>query len=435
MFEQIINQLASRFGLRDQAPELLRELLKYITSDGVGGISGFLERFRSAGFGNIVSSWLGSGSAQTLSSADVETAIGDFFGKTATKLGISNSTVSSALAFLIPEVIRKIAPSGVLPSNHELLGKLGSYLTGTYETVQQKVSTAARAVEAPRRSIWPWVLVPLVLLLGWFFLREPEGTINPRLTVSNQEGKITYSGLVRDEATRNSILGALRSTFGEGNVQGEITLDKNVKKAPWMDRIGDIIASLKIPGADFSLDGNNIQLGGWLSAADRSSLMSKLRGFFGDGFSFGETGDKVGAAVKDATNRALAALSGLGAGFNGNALVEALNLAIVNFSSGSANVPADDGGLLKKAATVFKAAPKGTRVEIGGHTDNVGEPGANLKLSEARALSVKNALVAEGVPPAMLVAKGYGDTKPTASNDSEYGRFRNRRIEYSLVAK
>jgi flagellar motor protein MotB len=47
---------------------------------------------------------------------------------------------------------------------------------------------------------------------------------------------------------------------------------------------------------------------------------------------------------------------------------------------------------------------------------------------------VRGALVAAGVNGAVLVAKGYGDTKPVASNDSEYGRFRNRRIEYSIPA-
>jgi outer membrane protein OmpA-like peptidoglycan-associated protein len=46
---------------------------------------------------------------------------------------------------------------------------------------------------------------------------------------------------------------------------------------------------------------------------------------------------------------------------------------------------------------------------------------------------VKTALVDAGVPATMLTAKGYGDTRPRSTNDTEYGRFQNRRIEYTVV--
>jgi len=87
-----------------------------------------------------------------------------------------------------------------------------------------------------------------------------------------------------------------------------------------------------------------------------------------------------------------------------------------------------------RAAAILKTAPKDTVIEIGGHTDNTGDPAANQKLSEDRANDVRSALVAAGADGAVLVAKGYGDTRPVASNDTEYGKFRNRRIEYSIPA-
>jgi outer membrane protein OmpA-like peptidoglycan-associated protein len=110
-----------------------------------------------------------------------------------------------------------------------------------------------------------------------------------------------------------------------------------------------------------------------------------------------------------------------------------MNLAVVNFPTGSSEIPADARNLIAQAATVLKTAPKGTAIEIGGHTDNVGDAASNVTLSQARADAVRRALVSAGGHGAMLVAKGYGDTKPVASNDSEYGRFRNRRIEYSVL--
>ena len=65
------------------------------------------------------------------------------------------------------------------------------------------------------------------------------------------------------------------------------------------------------------------------------------------------------------------------------------------------------------------------------HTDNTGDAGRQLALSQQRADGVRMYLIQRGVPAAMLVAKGYGDARPIASNDTEEGRFRNHRIEFT----
>jgi outer membrane protein OmpA-like peptidoglycan-associated protein len=75
----------------------------------------------------------------------------------------------------------------------------------------------------------------------------------------------------------------------------------------------------------------------------------------------------------------------------------------------------------------------GMVIEISGHTDNQGAADYNLKLSESRAKSVVNYLVAAGVPAARLKFKGYGSSKPTASNDTEADRALNRRIEMVIL--
>jgi OmpA-OmpF porin, OOP family len=72
-------------------------------------------------------------------------------------------------------------------------------------------------------------------------------------------------------------------------------------------------------------------------------------------------------------------------------------------------------------------------IEIGGHTDNTGEASANVVLSQQRADAVKTALVSDGVSASMLSTKGYGSSRPRATNESDYGRFQNRRIEYVVV--
>ena len=145
----------------------------------------------------------------------------------------------------------------------------------------------------------------------------------------------------------------------------------------------------------------------------------------------GAVGFNVEDQIRMASEKAMSALSALKPGYAAPDLTSALNLEIINFATGSAQVPDYSMPFLNKAAEVIKLGPSGMVVEIGGHTDNTGDATANTTLSQQRAESVRNYLIQQGVPPTTLTAKGYGDTKPVASNDTEEGRFRNRRIEFS----
>lgn len=87
---------------------------------------------------------------------------------------------------------------------------------------------------------------------------------------------------------------------------------------------------------------------------------------------------------------------------------------------------------LNRLITFFKANPH-VRVEVSGHTDNVGNRESNLKLSTQRAQSVFNYLVKNGIPSTSIVCKGYGDSKPVAPNTSDENRQLNRRIEFMII--
>ncbi len=104
----------------------------------------------------------------------------------------------------------------------------------------------------------------------------------------------------------------------------------------------------------------------------------------------------------------------------------------VNFDTGKATIKPDSAKTLDDAAAALKAVP-GMKVEVGGHTDNVGTPEANQKLSQERAQSVMAALVGRGIKADRMTAKGYGQTTPVADNRTEEGRAKNRRVE--LVRK
>jgi succinyl-CoA synthetase beta subunit len=101
----------------------------------------------------------------------------------------------------------------------------------------------------------------------------------------------------------------------------------------------------------------------------------------------------------------------------------------VEFDTGSAKIRGEAVKDLNELAELIKDGK--TKGEIAGHTDNVGDAAANLKLSQARAESVVAYLVAKGVPKEALVAKGYGDTKPVAANDTDENKQRNRRVEFA----
>lgn len=87
---------------------------------------------------------------------------------------------------------------------------------------------------------------------------------------------------------------------------------------------------------------------------------------------------------------------------------------------------------LNKLITFLKRNTS-AKVEIGGHTDNTGDPAYNLDLSLKRAKAVYEYLVANNIPEEQLTYKGYGQKTPAVPNDSEANRERNRRIEFRIV--
>jgi len=73
-------------------------------------------------------------------------------------------------------------------------------------------------------------------------------------------------------------------------------------------------------------------------------------------------------------------------------------------------------------------------VELAGYTDSIGSVGYNIGLSQRRAEAVKQYLVAErGIDAGRIQAKGYGKLNPVASNDTDEGRERNRRVELHIL--
>jgi serine/threonine protein kinase len=108
-----------------------------------------------------------------------------------------------------------------------------------------------------------------------------------------------------------------------------------------------------------------------------------------------------------------------------------VNTSHVIFDPGHINLNSDARERLAKIAGIVLAYPK-LKLQVEGHTDNNGDQSYNLAISQERAQAVRAYLVMQGISPEMITAKGVGGTQPIASNESETGRQRNRRVEIIL---
>jgi outer membrane protein OmpA-like peptidoglycan-associated protein/uncharacterized protein YidB (DUF937 family) len=438
MFDELINEAASRFNLSTTTiSTLVRGVLGLMTNERTGGIDGFFDLFRHAGLGDVITSWFGGKEGRPVTASHIESAFGaSAIDQLAAPSGLSRAATSGVLAFLVPRLLGILTPTGALPSTSALTQKVAGFVDRAPERpLERGVPLSAPVVERESGLRWlPWAAAALLAIVGLLWLRTPSGTLNPELAVSNRDGKVTYTGVVRDEATRSSIVRALNTAYGEANVSGDIRVDPNVKRATWLPRLGELFATVARPGVDVALDGDAVNVGGWVSTADRAALTDRVHGLLGTEATVGTLGDPAVDAVRTANDRAVSALSAIGtSGVSPDSVVHAMNLAIINFSTGSAEISPDSAEVLRKSAEAIKGMPAGSRIRIDGHTDNTGDAATNVALSQRRADAVRAALVADGVSAGALTTKGYGDTRPRASNDTEYGRFQNRRIEYSVA--
>lgn len=103
------------------------------------------------------------------------------------------------------------------------------------------------------------------------------------------------------------------------------------------------------------------------------------------------------------------------------------------FDTGKATLKPESDVVLEQLKLFLEEKKHITLVRIEGHTDNVGQPAANLKLSGDRALAVRTWLTNKSIDSKRLIAVGFGDTKPVADNSKEEGRSQNRRTEFVVV--
>ena len=131
LFDSIIGSAREKFGLSNEGSGgLVAALLALITDPRSGGFGGFIDKFRNAGLGPIVDSWISTGSNEPLSGDQVESALGaDAVDGIATRAGVDRGTASAALGGIIPGVVDTLTPDGDIPDDSSILSKIGGFLS------------------------------------------------------------------------------------------------------------------------------------------------------------------------------------------------------------------------------------------------------------------------------------------------------------------
>ncbi|MER2607209.1 MAG: OmpA family protein [Siculibacillus sp.] len=253
-----------------------------------------------------------------------------------------------------------------------------------------------------------------------------DGLIAPvpvpyRLGLTTRGATAVLDGYLPDAASRDRLLAALKARFTGG-------LDDRTSIAPgapngFVDTVFALLPGLsRLTDGGFELSGTTLGLeGGAPTGAILDQIMARIRSLLPSGFSLAATGGPVvlppPAQVSPAECQAsLAAVQ------TGEKIL---------FETGKAVLSAESERVLDAlVATSLKCMEAHVTVE--GHTDSVGDPGANQLLSERRADAVVVYLVAGGIEIGRLAAVGYGADRPIADNATPEGRQMNRRIDFRV---
>ena len=187
MFDVLIREVASRFGLGDKALPLVQMLLAYMTNKDTGGLTGFLEKFKAAGLGPIVQSWLGGGAgAQPVTNSQLESVLGSSGGLLSMlvpRLGLGRDNITSSLGYLLPAIIGKLTPGGSIPAAlPPEIASLASAGLGKLSAAPLLGAIAPAAAAAGGSSFkkWlPWLIVALAALFGLSYCGKKTGADAP----------------------------------------------------------------------------------------------------------------------------------------------------------------------------------------------------------------------------------------------------------------
>jgi outer membrane protein OmpA-like peptidoglycan-associated protein len=217
------------------------------------------------------------------------------------------------------------------------------------------------------------------------------------LSVVNNSGAIRFDGTVGDDATKSRIEQALLSAYGPGRASGNLEVDTAALPSKWAEGLAGFLKIFEpLTGAALRFEGDRILLSGNIELEQRRRLRAdaerafpgaRLQGLFE--IPSGDTGVS-GKSIEPAV------------------LAKTLNQMPVKFEDGSGNVSADSLALVVQAADAIRAAPAGTRLLVVGPVISTPDTANDIFLSKQRAEALKVQLILNGVSPASIETRGWG---------------------------
>lgn len=259
-----------------------------------------------------------------------------------------------------------------------------------------------------QRTIWP-AMMPALLSTAVYCAAQVPAPATPK------PGQVLVNGAVPDESSKAALLARVREIYGAERVVDQVSIAPVSLPPNWNGYVLKLIgANLRlISKGEVKIDGTNVTLRGEVAnEAQRQQIASDFATSLNPSYTV-NNGLRVSAAEQ-------------------NLLDETLAKRIIEFESGKATLTDSGKGILDEMAAAMQKV-KGKKVEVIGHTDNVGPRDSNLALSHARAQAVRAYLAERGISQETVMVSGQGPDRPVADNGSADGRARNRRIEFRIA--
>jgi OOP family OmpA-OmpF porin len=249
-------------------------------------------------------------------------------------------------------------------------------------------------------------------LAGWLLV--PGVVVGQPST--GETAPIVVEGIVPDEATKAAVLAKVREVYGDDRVVDQVRLGSVVAPPNWSENVAKLVdPELKqVSQGKLDINGNSVTISGLVgNELQRQQVASRMLTALNSTYSVDAGGLVVGGSPQ-------------------NLIDEALANRIIEFESGSDRLTPAGQRILDELVEPMKEIGD-ARVQIAGHTDNIGQRQANIALSLARAERVRQYFQERGVPTAGLSVVGRGPDEPVADNATPDGRARNRRIQFKVL--
>lgn len=308
---------------------------------------------------------------------------------------------ASAATFAVSQLARMRTGTADVSGTQVVLAGEAAESAG-YLSVMQAVRSPPPGVVVDARGVRPPTISPYVF------------------SVRREADELTVSGFYPDMVVHTAIRSALERDFLRAKVNDVSAVGGGAPSGFAVAVLAGLSELTRLGNGELSITDAQLRLSGTvLNPGAAGEIEAELRRTVRPPFTL-ETALQPAPEPPMATTAECVRLTG-----------DLLARGTIRFTSLSAQIDRQSRGLVDRIAMVLKRCPDAV-VRIAGHTDGMGDPEFNLRLSEARANAVMAYLAAAGIATDRLTAAGYGSGQPVAPNDTEAGKALNRRIEIEV---